>query len=181
MLTASIIVVVLTFICIRRYPRTAVVAEMIAIVANCWALYGISGQTVVFSGLWLFVCAQLTTWAQQFFNNPGKLRAFEWERWIGIALLLIVFFSTFLYGHARCRFGGGATVPVLVHLNEEAGKLFSTNPAPAWLIEETENGFCVLRDPKEKSSLFIPRSAVRALEFNPPAGDAANKSGKAQK
>jgi hypothetical protein len=83
-LAASFLGVILSFLLIRRHPRTAMVIELIAIPANWWAFYQISGQTLAFIGLWLFVGTQLTIWAQQFVTNPVKLRAFEWERWIGL-------------------------------------------------------------------------------------------------
>src|ERR1700674_3233862 len=71
----------------------------------------------------------------------------------------------------RIWIGGGGTVRVRLHLPADAPKLFDTDPALALLLEETDSGFYVLRTTQGRSSLFLPRTIVKALEFNVPAGN----------
>jgi hypothetical protein len=150
----------------KKYPYKCIAALLVAVVALGLGVYRIDGGAVWSRTLWFYACALLTKWAKPYLRDSSRWRSFEFERWIGVLLLLIVYFSTFVYGHARFRFGGGAPVPIRLYLVTDAPNLFHDNPASALLIEETENGFYVLRTANDTVALFAPRSIIRALEFN---------------
>jgi hypothetical protein len=150
---------------VANYLWTCAIAAVIAVVVGGWVLYAVEGLTFLRLSLWFFFCALITKWSVWLLREPSKLRSIEWERTF---LGLVIFFAQSIYGHVQFRFGGGATVPVRLHLTADAPKLFATDPALALLLEETDGGFYVLRTTQDKSSLFLPRTIVKALEFNVP-------------
>ena len=118
--------------------------------------------------IWFYACALGTRWISRLQHQPEKLKATEWERFIGIPLGLVLLFAMSVYGQAEFRFGGGAPVPVALHLNAETAKLFGSDVAQAWIIEQTDHGYYILRSREEQEATFLPRSSVRAIVFNQP-------------
>lgn len=163
----------------NKYPRRCLVGAAIAVSIGIWGIYVTQSETVFLMGLWFYGCALLTKWAHRFFRDPSTLRSFEWERYVMVPLALVFFFSIFLYGRMSFQIGGGAAVSIRAHLIDDKSKLFPTDPAPAWLIEETDNGFYVLKSATDKSAMFIPRASVRAIEFNVATKDSAGSTANA--
>jgi len=61
-------------------------------------------------------------------------------------------------------FGGGAPLPATIQFTEK-GPLGDTQEIGAWLIDETDMGFYILRAKDAKKAMFIPRRYVRAIYF----------------
>jgi len=151
---------------VAKYPRTSAVSAVTATIVSGLIVYTVQGLTFFLVSVWFFLCALITKWSASLFREPGKWRSIQWEQGVGYFLVPVVFFAVSIYGHVSFRFGGGATVPVRLHLTTDAPKLFAVDPAPAFLLEETESGFYVLKSSHDNSSLFLPRTIVKALEFN---------------
>ena len=151
----------------KKHSIIRVILYVLATAVICWCAYKTMGRSLVLRSVWFYSCAVVARVIHPFFGQPIMLKAFtEWESWIVGLLALVSFFATTLYGHVQFRYGGGAAVPIRLYLSGDAPTLFAPVPTPAWLLEETDAGFYILRAPKDVSSLFIPRSSVRALEFN---------------
>ena len=60
------------------------------------------------------------------------------------------------------QFGGGAPVPVVLHLTKKL-PVFDSESIPVSLIDETEQGYYVLS--ANDKALFVARSLVEGVEF----------------
>ncbi len=158
--------------CLRFLPTKYLGATLLVLIAAIvglgWGTYHFQGQAFFLRSLWFYLCAVATKGMHGFVHDPAKLRTLEWETWVGALVIVLSFFSVSVYGHAKFRYGGGAAVPVRLYLSSDAPKLFPSDAVQTGLLEETDAGFYIVRDSKDPSSLFIPRSEVRALEFNVP-------------
>jgi len=161
---------------VAKYPWTCAVSALIATAVSGSVVYTVQGLTFFLVSVWFFLCALITKWSASLLREPGRWRSIEWERGVGYFLVLVVFFAVSIYGHVSFRFGGGAPVPVKLHLTADAPKFFAGDPATAFLLEETDSDFYLLRSPQDRSSLFLPRTIVKALEFNVNDGDGQKSS-----
>jgi len=159
---------------IKGHPRKCALVVMLFMMGAGWGAIVTRGETFFLRSVWFYVCALAAKGLQKLTSDYGKWRGFEWERYIGIFVSLVLFFSTFVYGHAKFQFGGGAAIPIRLYLTSGANIESLTDQAQAFLVEETDTGFYILKSAKDKTSYFLPRALIRALEFNPT--DAVNKS-----
>jgi hypothetical protein len=118
-------------------------------------------------GLWFVGIGGVSAFLRSPFGRE-ELRYVRRDIGLYVARLLgcLVIYSGFVYPHLRPAFGGGAPVPVVLHLRSQL---------PTWngqsialrLIEETEAGYYVLDKPPTRHAVFVPRSEVLLVEFSP--------------
>jgi len=96
-------------------------------------------------------------------REPGAVRKVEWER-IVLAIFPVVFFlyATKVYPKIKHHFGGGAPIPIVLHLTKKVPP-FESETAPVSLIDETESGYYVSRG--SDKAVFVSRPLVEAVEF----------------
>lgn len=96
-------------------------------------------------------------------RHPDRLKsALDFWNWVWIAFLF-AFYVIEVFPNIQSKWGGGATVPVVLYLNERV-PWFDSIVAPVSLVDETDNGFYVVLSPKGKA-FFIPRAHVSSVYF----------------
>ena len=154
-----------------NHPRVCAAVMLGALVGLGWIAALGWGKHFLARSIWFYACALGARWVSRLRLQPEKLKATEWERFIGIPLGLVLLFATSVYGQAEFRFGGGAPVPVALRLSTENTILFGSETVQAWLIEQTDHGYYLLRSREKRDATFIPRSSVRAIVFNEASRD----------
>ena len=81
-----------------------------------------------------------------------------------LPLLVVGTYASLVYGNLPVAVGGGHPVPMRFYL-EQAIPGVIDSALDVELIDETSDGFYVLRSKDRKPAAFIPRSAVRLAEF----------------
>jgi hypothetical protein len=91
------------------------------------------------------------------------MRKTEWERIVFFAIpAIFIMYATKVYPNISHHLGGGAPVPIVLHLTKKVPALDSEN-APVFLLDETEQGYYVLGS--SDKALFVARSLVEEVEF----------------
>ncbi|HME09880.1 MAG TPA: hypothetical protein VKG25_22665 [Bryobacteraceae bacterium] len=103
-------------------------------------------------------------------GTRDKLRYFLDYR-SSFELVLMFALYAYLFGSMEARYGGGAPTRITLYLSKPA-PLLPSGATTGSLIDETDQGFYVLADGKDKA-LFIPRSGVDFVYFG--SSDGAQK------
>jgi hypothetical protein len=113
--------------------------------------------------LWLSLVCLFTLQTSLKLRTPEALRKTEWERLLLIIVPAIFgLYATKVYPNIKHQFGGGAPVPIVLHLTKKLPVFESDNPSVS-LIDETEQGFYVLRG--SDKAVFVARGLVEEVEF----------------
>ena len=98
-------------------------------------------------------------------KEKDKLKG-KGENWAAITLILIPMISvyaSYIYGKIKPEYGGGAPIPVTLHVvtlgNENSAGTINTS-----LVDETEHGFYAVNSGEHKA-FYLPRSTVTKIEF----------------
>lgn len=145
------------------HPGFYVCANLLLMVLYLVALYRFYDHRQLALLLWFYGVGMgaivLSKWLR-----PEKIRQIEWEqRFPAIAVVLLTY-STSIYGHIKPSFGGGVPSPVALYLTGKT-PISSTDVADVLLLEETDHGYYVLPNAGEKSAYFIRRDLVSAIHF----------------
>jgi hypothetical protein len=136
-------------------------------VLNCLIFFGLVrkyGNAAVFwFTVWLSFVCWLTLYVTLKFVKREDHKGTEWERLILTALPLIFgVYAIKVYPNLSHQFGGGSPVQAIFHLNKKLPSFESENVS-AMLLDETEQGFYLVRS-SDKSS-FLARSVVDSVDF----------------
>ena len=97
------------------------------------------------------------------FRSLDEIRKTEWERIVFFMIPAIFgMYAIRVYPNISHHFGGGAPVPIVLHLTKKLPVFDSEAPAVS-LIDETEQGYYVLGS--SDKALFVARSFVEEVEF----------------
>ncbi len=149
---------------VKKRPRISL-ALVAAGVAGLATAEAITSPAYLVMSVWFFGCFLAVRWMRTVVREPRRLRTWRWEGLIVTSLAIVGFFAQSIYGIVKPEYGGGAPVPVLLHLKADVPNLFAPDPAQLWLIEETDRGWYVVRSRSSKSAVFLPRELVSAVEF----------------
>jgi hypothetical protein len=166
-------IVIATGIMARKWfnarPKTFVLVSFLNAVVFFLSIYRYADRTFFWFVVWLTSVSVFTFSAYSKTRTQNDLRKTEWERWVLIALpIIFLTYANRLYPKMRREFGGGAPVPVILHLNKKLAP-FDLDIVPVSLVDETEQGYYVLREPDKAA--FISRGLVEEVEFLPSAQD----------
>jgi len=113
--------------------------------------------------LWLSLVCLFTLHTSLKLQTPEALRKTEWERlFLVIVPAIFVLYATKLYPNIKHQFGGGAPVPIILHMTKKM-PVFDSETVPVSLVDETEQGYYVLRG--SDKAVFVARSLVEEVEF----------------
>jgi len=149
-----------------RHPWKCVGLVAVAMIALGWAALVFSGWVFFARSVWFYLCALGTVWFRNYTGEPEKLKKVRFEIFVGLPFSLLLFFSTAIYGNAKPKFGGGAPIQVLLHLSTDLSKVFGSETMAAWLVEQTDDAIYILRARSGWEAILVPRSQIRAIEFN---------------
>lgn len=96
--------------------------------------------------------------------QPERIKQFEWERHFPSIALVLLTYSTAIYGRIRPSFGGGMPTPVVFYLSAKTPILNSDSPE-VLLLEETDHGYYILASAQEQTAYFLRRDLVVAMHF----------------
>jgi hypothetical protein len=126
-------------------------------------LFKYSNRTMFWFLLWLSTACTFTFIISLSFRSPEEIRKTEWERIVlTIIPAIFVMYAIKVFPNISHQFGGGAPLPVVLHLTKKLPALDSEN-ASVFLLDETERGYYVLRS--SDKALFVARSFVEEVEF----------------
>ncbi len=120
-------------------------------------------RTLFWFTLWLsFVCI-FTLYIYLKLQKSGDIRKMEWEQLFAVIVGLLFFvYAGKVYPKIRHQFGGGAPVPIVLHLTKKLPPL-GAETATVSLIDETEQGYYVLSG--DDKAMFVARGLVEEVEF----------------
>jgi len=89
----------------------------------------------------------------------------DWElkALVGLSLAL-PWFADGMYGNIKPSFGGGSPISAKFYFQDEDPVLHS-KALDAFILEETEQGYYVIKSPGKKESIFLPRSRVVSVQL----------------
>jgi hypothetical protein len=117
--------------------------------------------------VWLSLVCLFTLQVGSRIRKPEEARRTEWERlFLTIVPIIFGLYATKVYPNIRHHYGGGAPVPIVLHLTKKL-PVFDAESVPVSLIDETEQGYYVLRD--SDKAMFVARGLVEEVEFLPSA------------
>lgn len=148
-----------------RHPRKCAVLVAVAMVGLAWSARVGWGKVFFDRSIWFYLCSLGTVWCSDYLSRPEQLKKMRLEMYVGIPVVLLLFFSTRIYGNARSQFGGGAPISVLIHFNPELSKLLGSDTSAVWLVEQTDDAIYILRGREDQRAIQVPRNQVRAVEF----------------
>jgi hypothetical protein len=150
----------------ERYPRTAmVVAWVNFLAANAVLLGWFKGPFLVMI-YWYLGVGLLAAMGPPLLRRGLKNETTDWETNIIGAAFLLVVLSTFIYSRVKPWFGGG--LPISIEIQTTGPTPLGTSfSGETLLIDETDQGFYVLRDPSTRAAVFIPRHAVNGVLYRP--------------
>src|SRR6185437_14488010 len=121
------------------------------------------------AGLWFFGMGLLSLYALSVIRKRDEWRLIEWERQFPIFAVVLLLYSTLIYKNISSYFGGGVPIPVTMYFSSTKVPIGSSDVAELQLIEETSDGYYVLKPGDEKHAFFLKRDLVSAIHFGVPA------------
>lgn len=113
--------------------------------------------------VWLSLVCVFTLQISLKLLKPEQIRKTEWER-LALTTFAAVFglYATKVFPNIKHEFGGGAPVPIILHLAKKL-PVFDSESVPVSLIDETEQGYYVVRG--SDRAVFVARGLVEEVEF----------------
>jgi hypothetical protein len=113
--------------------------------------------------VWLSLVCIFTLQISLKVRNFDEARKTEWERlFLTIVPVIFGLYAVKVYPKIEHQFGGGAPVPIVLHLTKKLPAFDSEN-ATVSLIDETEQGYNVLSG--SDRAVFVTRGLVEEVEF----------------
>jgi hypothetical protein len=112
---------------------------------------------------WLSLVCLFTFQISLKLQNKKEARKTEWER-LALTILAAIFglYATKVFPSLKHEYGGGAPVPIVLHLTKKL-PVFDSESVPVSLIDETEQGYYVVRGADK--AVFVARGLVEEVEF----------------
>ncbi len=125
--------------------------------------YAYVDRTFFWFTLWLSSICIFTLYVFLWLRKTEEMRRVEWERILGLVVGVVFFvYAGKVYPHIKHQFGGGAPVPIILHMSKKLPAFDSEN-ATVSLIDETEQGYYVLTSADR--AVFVTRGLVEEVEF----------------
>jgi hypothetical protein len=93
-----------------------------------------------------------------------EIKQFEWERQFSAIAIVLLTYSTAIYGKIKPSFGGGAPTSVVLYFSGTT-PISNSDSADVLLLEETDHGYYVLKNAQEPTAYFLRRELVSAIHF----------------
>lgn len=126
-------------------------------------LFEYAGRSIFWFVVWFSLACFFTLITSLKMQNPDEVRKMEWERMLLMIIpAMFVVYATKIYPNIRHQFGGGESVPIVLHLAKKL-PAFDSETVPVSLIDETEQGYYVIRG--SDKAVFVTRGLVEEVEF----------------
>jgi|ERR1700722_1167668 len=148
---------------VNAYPFLYVSFSFLNTVALFIILFRYTNRNYFWLVLWLSLVCLFTLQTSLKLQTPEALRKTQWER-LFLVIVPVIFglYATKVYPNIKHQFGGGAPVPIVLHLSKKI-PVFDSETAPVSLVDETEQGYYVLLG--SDKAVFVARGLVEEVEF----------------
>ena len=151
-----------------RRPATFVLFGFLQTIGTFVVALKFDDRRMFAAGLWFFCVGLLSLYAFSVIKKRDEWRAVEWERQLPILATVLLLYSTLIYRNISSYFGGGVPVPVTMYFSPVKVPVTPSDSAELQLMEETGNGYYVLKPGDEKHAYFLRRDLVSAIHFGVP-------------
>ncbi len=115
--------------------------------------------------LWIYIIMLGSVGAVTLLNKGFGFTKFDWEgSLLSAMVLLLSWFGNGIYGHLKPAFGGGQPIAAKFYLQAE-NPVWSKKVINTSIIDETSDGYYVMRAADKKAAVFIPRSSVISVQL----------------
>lgn len=146
-----------------KHPTLFLCISLIITTGYFVVLYRYADRELFWLVVWLSSVSFVTVAVWYWMRNPEEIRTTEWERLL-LFLIPVIFgvYALKLYPKIKPQYGGGAPVPIVLHLTRKL-PVFDSETVPVSLVDETEQGYYVLRG--SDKAVFVARGLVEEVEF----------------
>lgn len=146
-----------------RRPLVFVFISALASVALFVVLFKYAARSFFWTVVWFTVVCAFTLQIYSSMRKREEIRRTPWERlFLFIVPAIFGLYALKVFPNIKHEFGGGAPVPIILHLSKKLPALDSENPTVS-LIDETEQGYYVLSGTDK--AVFVARGLVEEVEF----------------
>jgi uncharacterized membrane protein YfcA len=147
----------------NKHPLVFVLMSLIGDVLLFIVLFKYAGRAFFWIVAWFVMVAFVTLLVSHTLKDRENLKHTRWERvFLSFVPLIFGVYAFKVYPQIRHEVGGGVPVPIVLHLTKKVPP-FDSEIVPVSLIDETEQGYYVLRG--SDKAVFVARSLVEAVEF----------------
>ncbi len=151
-----------------KWPGTFVLLSFLHAIGTFIFALMFDDRRMFGAGLWFFGMGLLSLYLLHVIKKPDEWRSIEWERQLPIFATVLLLYSTLIYKNISSYFGGGVPVPVTMYFSSAKIPLTNSDTAELQLMEETNDGYYVLKPGDEKHAFFLKRDLVSAIHFGVP-------------
>jgi hypothetical protein len=145
------------------HPFLFVFLSSLNTAAGFLILFKYADRRIFWFDVWLSLVCLFTLHTSLKIRKTDELHKTEWERlFLMVVPAIFGLYATKVYPSIKHQFGGGEPVPIVLHLAKKL-PVFDSQSVPVSLIDETEQGYYVLRG--SDKALFVARGLVEEVEF----------------
>lgn len=158
---------VLVILVIRKYfekkPKSGGILACLSIVLGFIALVDMSGTWFAWV-MWFWISGEMVVSVAGKVMNPAKIRDIKLYTFTFWCLAVVSGFAYFIYPKINPSLGGGAPVAVELRFGDKS-PLDKSMSSRVWLVDESNNGFYILRGRYDRKAVFIPRGLITAVYY----------------
>lgn len=117
--------------------------------------------------LWFYGVGLIGLWFTKMLKDPLERGKTEWERQIPLIALVLLTYGNLIYRNITPYFGGGVPVPITMYFSSKT-PLTDSDSANVQLLEQTADGYFVLKTGDDKHAYFVRHDLVSAVHFGVP-------------
>jgi hypothetical protein len=142
----------------KTTPQMRAVPWGVILILNVLLLVMTKNTTLQILASWFFGVGILGVLVSRRLLNREICGNIRWESEWGIFLSLVGLYTLICYPRLKPEFGGGGTRPAILYFSNSLSR-------HCFVLDENEQGFYVVFDPKTTHATFFPRSGVTAVFF----------------
>lgn len=114
--------------------------------------------------LWFYGIGMVTLGTYGLLSDPEQRKQFEWERHFAVLATILLLYATLIYKNIVPYFGGGMPMPARIYFSGRT-PFSNSDSADVLLLEESHDGYYVLKPGQEKTAYFLRRDSVSLIHF----------------
>jgi hypothetical protein len=150
-----------------RWPTAFVLATMANVIFVAFVTLRFENRTMFIVTLWFYGVGLIGLWFTKMLSDPVERGKTEWERQIPLVALVLLTYGDLIYKNITPYFGGGVPVPITIYFSSKT-PLTDSDSADVRLLEQTADGYFVLKAGDDKHAYFIRHDLVTAVHFGVP-------------
>jgi hypothetical protein len=163
--------ITITGFLVRAYfdkcPNTFVLATLANVALSIFVTLRFENHRLLIMTLWFYIVGLGGLAYTHLLSDPSQHKTVEWERQIPILAIVLLVYGSLIYKDITPYFGGGIPVPITMYFSSKI-PLTDSDSMEVQLLEQTAEGYYVLRSGDEKHAYFIRHDLVSAVHFGVP-------------